>query len=176
MAPCLRYARRALTPSTPFPAPSALPASGRCNPYSTTQPRQTRHRYPDSSFTTPAGADATRGRFCAVRWRCASGQLDQRITSRADTRSIALIAIQGAFYAPGPFAHHVRINHGGLHVRMAKQLLYRADVVAVFKQVGGKAVAEGVATRRLRDPCCPHCILYRTLDGFFMYVMPDRTT
>ncbi len=40
----------------------------------------------------------------------------------------------------------MRINHSRLHILVAKQLLHRADVVAVFQQMGGKAVATGTRT------------------------------
>jgi hypothetical protein len=38
------------------------------------------------------------------------------------------------------FVEHMGIDHGGGDIRMAHQLLNRADVVAVFQQVGGKRV------------------------------------
>jgi hypothetical protein len=40
--------------------------------------------------------------------------------------------------------------------------LHHADVVAIFKQVGSKAVTEGVATDRLGQPGS----LYSPFDGF----------
>ena len=51
--------------------------------------------------------------------------------------------------APSPI-EHVRVDHRGLHVRVAEQLLHGADVVAVFEQVRREAVAEGVRARGLR--------------------------
>jgi hypothetical protein len=43
---------------------------------------------------------------------------------------------------PGDAAlHDVGINHGGGHVLVAEQLLDRPDVVSLFQQVGGEAVA-----------------------------------
>ena len=37
------------------------------------------------------------------------------------------------------------VNHGGLDIFVAQQLLHGANVVAIFKQVGGKAVSERMA-------------------------------
>jgi len=40
---------------------------------------------------------------------------------------------------------------------MAKQLLNRADIIAIFEQMGRERVAQGVATCRLGQPyfsCC----------------------
>ena len=46
----------------------------------------------------------------------------------------------------------MHVDHRRLHVRVSEQLLNRADVVAVFGQVRGEAVAEGVTTSRLVKP------------------------
>jgi len=43
---------------------------------------------------------------------------------------------------PAPAAvEHVRVDHGGLDVGVAEQLLHSADVVARLKQMGGEGVA-----------------------------------
>ena len=41
------------------------------------------------------------------------------------------------------------INHRRFHVLVPEQFLHRADIVAVFQEVGGEAMAEGMATGRL---------------------------
>jgi hypothetical protein len=45
----------------------------------------------------------------------------------------------------------VGVDHGGGHVAVAEELLDGADVGAVFQQVGGEGVAEGVAGGALGD-------------------------
>ena len=47
------------------------------------------------------------------------------------------------------------VNHRCFHVLVPEQLLHRANVVAAFEQVGGKTVAEGMATDRFVDSCQP---------------------
>jgi hypothetical protein len=61
----------------------------------------------------------------------------------------------------------MRVEHGGANVSMAKQFLYRADVVPRLQQVGGKAMAKRMATRRLQYAGAAHRHLYRALDYFF---------
>jgi hypothetical protein len=39
------------------------------------------------------------------------------------------------------------VDHGGLHIAVAQQLLNRADVGALLQQVCGEGMAEGVADR-----------------------------
>jgi hypothetical protein len=48
---------------------------------------------------------------------------------------------------------HMRVDHRGLHITVAEQLLDRTDVGAPLQEVRGKAMAEGMATRWLADPC-----------------------
>jgi hypothetical protein len=49
----------------------------------------------------------------------------------------------------------VGVDHGGAHVGVAEQFLDCADIVAVFEEVGGERVAEGVATGVFRDAALP---------------------
>jgi hypothetical protein len=44
------------------------------------------------------------------------------------------------------FVQHVRVDHRGPHVFVAQELLDGTDVRARFEQVGGKGMAEGVAS------------------------------
>ena len=43
------------------------------------------------------------------------------------------------------------VNHGGLDIFMAQQLLHGANVVAIFEQVGGKAMAKRMAPNPLSN-------------------------
>jgi len=52
---------------------------------------------------------------------------------------------------PFDYAQDAGVDHRRFHVLMAEQLLDGADVVVVLKQVGGKAMAEGVGTDGLGD-------------------------
>jgi hypothetical protein len=45
------------------------------------------------------------------------------------------------------------IDHGGLHILMAQQLLHGADIIACFKQVSGKAMAEGMRANIFMNSC-----------------------
>ncbi len=48
--------------------------------------------------------------------------------------------------------HDVGVDHGGRDIVVAQKLLHRADVIATLEQMGGKAVAQGVAAARSRGP------------------------
>lgn len=50
---------------------------------------------------------------------------------------------------------HVRVDHCRRQIRMAEQFLNRADVIGRLQQVRGERVAEGMATRPLRDARLP---------------------
>src|ERR1035438_9803638 len=57
---------------------------------------------------------------------------------------------------PQPWpGHHMRVNLCGRNIFVPQQLLNRADVVARFKEMGGKTVTQAVARRRLGDPGQP---------------------
>ena len=54
------------------------------------------------------------------------------------------------------------INHCGLDIAMAQELLHRSDIVASFEQVNGEGMPEGVASGPLRWVCRRHIVS----DGF----------
>ena len=66
------------------------------------------------------------------------------------------------------------VDHSGLHVLVAEQLLYGADVVAGLEQVRGEAMAEGVGADGLGETGFaaggPHGFLQR---GFMGVVAPQ---
>lgn len=46
----------------------------------------------------------------------------------------------------------MRVNHGGADVGVSEQFLDGADVLAVFQQVRGEAVPQGMASGMFVDP------------------------
>ncbi len=60
-------------------------------------------------------------------------------------------AVEGAPHPVWSPVQHVRVDHGGLHIAVPKQLLNRSYVVTVFEQVCCERVAECVAACRFRD-------------------------
>ena len=45
----------------------------------------------------------------------------------------------------------MRVNHGGFNAAVSEQLLHRANVIAVLKQVSGKRVPQRMRGRTLAD-------------------------
>ena len=69
----------------------------------------------------------------------------------------------------------MRIDLRCLHVGMAQELLNHADIDAVFQQMGGKAVPEGMTGEPFRDAGAIDCHLHRFLQPGFEYVVaPDE--
>ena len=68
---------------------------------------------------------------------------------------------------PAAAIQHMRIHHGGVHIRVPKEFLHRPDVVALLQQMRGKTVSEGMATDAFvephRTPCLTHSLLQTTL-------------
>ncbi len=65
----------------------------------------------------------------------------------------------------------VGVHHRGAYIPVSEQLLNCPDVVAVFKQMRGKGVSEGVAGGPLDNPWFSHAFLDGALDGRFMNMM-----
>jgi hypothetical protein len=70
---------------------------------------------------------------------------------------------------------NVGVDHRGLDVLMAEQLLDGPDVVAVFEQVGGKGVAEGVTAHRLVDTGQAGRLPHGSLRGTFSQMMAVKS-
>ena len=68
-------------------------------------------------------------------------------------------AVGGAADAGGASVEDVGVDHGGRHVAVPEQLLDGADVVAGFEEVGGEAVAQGVAGDPLGDSAAVAALL-----------------
>jgi len=69
------------------------------------------------------------------------------------------LAIEGAAHGQGASVEDVGVDHGCPHVLMSEEFLHGSDIVAIFKEVRGEAMAEGVAGHALVDP--------RPASGFF---------
>jgi hypothetical protein len=64
----------------------------------------------------------------------------------------------------------VGVDHRRADIGVAEEFLHRADVVAVFEQVGRKRMAEGVAAGPLGDSALAHGIGHGALDDGFVEV------
>ena len=51
------------------------------------------------------------------------------------------------------------VDHGCRHILMTQQRLHGTNVVAAFQQMGGEAVAHGMATARLVDSAFENAVL-----------------
>ncbi len=81
-----------------------------------------------------------------------SGRNEDRLTGPVGlSRGNASKAVEGAEDTFASAVQDVSVDHRGADVVVAKQLLDGADVVAVFQEVGGEGVAEGVAGGPLGD-------------------------
>ena len=79
--------------------------------------------------------------------------------------------VRGAPYSHPALVEDVGVNHRGPDARVAEELLDGADVVAVFQEVGGERMAEGVTCGPLRDAAPPNRLADRPLDGGRMEVV-----
>src|SRR5262252_242604 len=66
------------------------------------------------------------------------------------------------------------VNHRRSDVFVTEQLLNRTNVIAVFKQMCGEAVSEGVAACRLSDSGCTDSQFDGVLKVFLRNVMASR--
>ena len=67
------------------------------------------------------------------------------------TLCLCELPIQWTAHGETAALKNMGVNHRSLHILMPQEFLHGADVVAVFEQVGGKAVAEGVRTNPFGD-------------------------
>jgi hypothetical protein len=70
----------------------------------------------------------------------------------------------------------VGVDHGGFDIFVAEEFLDGADVVAVLEQVGGKGVAESVATDALLDTCGTDSLFESFLQAAFVKVVAAAVT
>lgn len=69
------------------------------------------------------------------------------------------------------FVQNMRINHRRSNILVSEQFLDGSDIVAAFKQMGGKAVAESMATGRLGNTRGKNGFFYCVLKIFLRDVM-----
>src|SRR5687768_8444 len=58
----------------------------------------------------------------------------------------AMLLIQRTLHAASAPIQHVRVNHRGAYILVSEEFLYRANVVAIFEQVGREAMSERMTT------------------------------
>uniref|UniRef100_A4XWW2 Uncharacterized protein n=1 Tax=Ectopseudomonas mendocina (strain ymp) TaxID=399739 RepID=A4XWW2_ECTM1 len=80
-------------------------------------------------------------------------------------------AIQRAEHRQAAAVEHMGVDHGGLHVSMAEQLLHSADVLSRLQQVGGKTVTQGMRGYLLDDAGPPGGALEVPLHPFLIQMM-----
>ena len=83
----------------------------------------------------------------------------------------ALQRIQRAEHAAPSLVEHMRVNHGGAHIRMAEHLLHRANVLASLQQMRGKRVAQHMRTHRLGDLRRPRSLPNRPLHRLGVHIV-----
>ncbi len=74
--------------------------------------------------------------------------------------------IERTAHAEAGFIQNMGIDHGGGEVFMAEQFLDGADIVAVLEQMGGEAMAKGVAAGRFRNASRANGKFDRVLEVF----------
>ena len=80
------------------------------------------------------------------------------------TPFVGLQQVGGAADPEGAAVDDMGVDHGGVQITAAHQLLDGSDVLAAFEQVSGKAMAQGVWRGRLMDPSCQHGLTHGLLD------------
>ena len=68
--------------------------------------------------------------------------------------------VQRAFHSAFVLVQHVRVDHSCPDIRMAEEFLDDAYIVAVFQEVCGKRVAEGVAAASFYYSCAENRLLH----------------
>src|SRR5450631_196469 len=79
--------------------------------------------------------------------------------------------VQRTDHAPPAAVEHVRVDHGGAYVGVAKQLLHGADVIARFEHVRRKRVPKRVRRGRLVDTGIAHRLAHGALKRLIAHVV-----
>src|SRR5882724_9770436 len=96
--------------------------------------------------------------------------------SRLTPKPPELQQIAGAPNTSAAAIQHMGIDHRRVDILMPQKFLDSANIVASFEQVRGKRMPEGVAARRLGDPCLPYGRFHGTLQHELTHVMPPFNT
>src|SRR5262245_40832486 len=81
--------------------------------------------------------------------------------------------IRRALDSARPSVQDMGVDLRRAHVTVPEQFLNRADIMAVFQQVRGERVTEGVAARRFGDPRATDRVLDRALQHGFVEMVPS---
>lgn len=79
-------------------------------------------------------------------------------------------AVKGAANSPASFVEDMGVDHGCRNVFVAEQFLHRANVIAVFKQMGGEGVTERMAGRPLGDAGFLDGDFHGALEAMFIHL------
>ena len=82
-----------------------------------------------------------------------------------------LQSIRRTVYTPAASVQHMRIDHRGADITVAKEFLNRADVVPVFEKMGRKRMSERMRCSGLGDSRLMNGLLHNPLQNSFMHVM-----
>ena len=82
--------------------------------------------------------------------------------------------IQRAAYPAPTLVEHMCIDHCRAHILVPQQLLDGADVTAIFEQVRGEAVTQGVAADRLAEMAARRRMVNVALQVFLIQVMAPQ--
>jgi len=83
--------------------------------------------------------------------------------------SVSAQYVERTPHALSPAVQHMGVDHRRRDIRVAEQLLHRADVVAGLEQVRRKRMAQAMTIDFLRDPSPLRC----TFDRFLQSVLVD---
>ena len=98
---------------------------------------------------------------------------DLQPNSPASSKGAALERVGGASdTSASGSVQDVRVNHRRLQVPVTQKLLDRADIVALFEQVGRERMPKRMTARGLLDAHVPYCLRDRALDIPVLEVMP----
>ena len=70
----------------------------------------------------------------------------------------------------------MRVKHSRADILVSQEFLYRTDIVAVFEEMGGKAVAQGVTASTFWDVRALKRLFHSPLQDCFRYMMSTLHT
>jgi hypothetical protein len=91
-----------------------------------------------------------------------------------DAARVPTSAVQRAAHPVSAAVQHMSVDLSRLHILVPEQFLHRADVVAVFQQVGRETVAQRMCTDRIVEVGRTRCLLERTVQVRVIPVMSSN--